>query len=108
MTWLTVIAVLLFLYSFYAVVLGVQSISPYEDERAKLPAHQYAYASKMSANYTRRAWRIWAGVSLVLAAFLLGRIGKIEGFWAYLVLVLLGTVLTRVAWVEIRRPYQPD
>ena len=108
MTWLTVIAVLLFVYSFYAVVLGVPSISPYEDERAKLPAHQYAYASKMSANYTRRSWRIWAGASVVLAAFLLGRIGKIEGFWAYLVLVVIATVLVRVAWVEIRRPYLAD
>ena len=68
MTWLTVIAVLVFVYSFYSVVLGEPSTSPYEDERAKLPAHQYAYASKLSANYTRKSWRIWAGANLVLAA----------------------------------------
>lgn len=108
MTWLTVIAVLVFVYSFYAVVLGEPATSPYEDERAKLPAHQYAYASKLSANYTRKSWRFWGGANLVLAVFLLGRLGKLDSFWAYLLFVLLATVIVRVVWVELRKPYLPD
>ena len=108
MIWLTVIAVLVFVYSFYAVVLGEPATSPYEDERAKLPAHQYAYASKLSANYTRKSWRMWAGANLVLAVFLLGRLGEIRGFWAYLLFVLEATVLVRVVWIELRKPYLPD
>jgi len=106
--WVTVVGALVFVYSIYAVVLGEPAASPYEDGRARLPAHQYAYASKVSANYTRLRWRVWAGVSLVLAAFLLGRIGHIQGFRAYLVLILAATVVARVAWIEIRKPYQPD